>query len=169
MSKNEDLYPTRGDREKILERKDPVVFDGEKHSPYGLGPEEVIFYEKNGFIVFPGFFSPEEVSLFHSEHERLKKLEELKNRDELICELDSKKVRSIFSPKKFSDIFDQLSRDKRILEKVRQLLGSEVYIHHSRINIKPAYCGKSFPWHSNFETWHAKDASFNRMGYANGQ
>ena len=38
-----------------------------------------------------------------------------------------------------------------------QILGSDVTITQSRINIKPAYKGKSFPWHSDFETWHVED------------
>jgi ectoine hydroxylase len=38
-----------------------------------------------------------------------------------------------------------------------QILDSEVYVHHARINIKPPLEGKSFPWHSDFETWHAED------------
>ena len=39
----------------------------------------------------------------------------------------------------------------------RQVLGSEVYVHQSRINFKPAFNGKEFFWHSDFETWHIED------------
>ena len=39
----------------------------------------------------------------------------------------------------------------------RQLLGSEVYIHQSRVNRKPGFRGKDFQWHSDFETWHTED------------
>jgi len=38
-----------------------------------------------------------------------------------------------------------------------QILGSGVYLHQSRINFKPAFEGKPFPWHSDFETWHMED------------
>lgn len=40
---------------------------------------------------------------------------------------------------------------------VRQLLGSDVYIHQSRINDKFGLRGSGFDWHSDFETWHAED------------
>jgi ectoine hydroxylase len=40
---------------------------------------------------------------------------------------------------------------------VHQLLGSDAYIHQSRINFKPGFHGKGFDWHSDFETWHAED------------
>ena len=40
---------------------------------------------------------------------------------------------------------------------VRQLLGSDVYIHQSRINDKFGFKGSGFNWHSDFETWHSED------------
>lgn len=40
---------------------------------------------------------------------------------------------------------------------VKQLLDSDIYIHQSRINYKPAFRGKDFYWHSDFETWHTED------------
>src|SRR5690606_39163792 len=36
-------------------------------------------------------------------------------------------------------------------------LDSEVYIHQSRVNLKPGFHGKEFYWHSDFETWHVED------------
>nr|VFJ57518.1 MAG: ectoine hydroxylase [Candidatus Kentron sp. DK] len=153
-----DLYPTREETESIRDRIDPVVF-GEKvrQSPFGLESEEVGFYEENGFLTLPEVFSPEEIDLFRKELSNLKKLPELQGREELVREPDSNVVRSIFSQHRFSKVFDDLSRDPRILDKVTQLLGSGAYIHHARINVKAPYYGKSFYWHSDFETWHAED------------
>lgn len=56
-----------------------------------------------------------------------------------------------------SERFDRLTRDPEILDMVHQLLGSEAYIHQSRINFKPGFHGKGFDWHSDFETWHTED------------
>uniref|UniRef100_UPI00403FEDEE phytanoyl-CoA dioxygenase family protein n=1 Tax=Streptomyces sp. DSM 41540 TaxID=3448657 RepID=UPI00403FEDEE len=39
----------------------------------------------------------------------------------------------------------------------RQILGSDVYVHQSRINVKPGFGASGFYWHSDFETWHAED------------
>jgi ectoine hydroxylase len=47
--------------------------------------------------------------------------------------------------------------DPRIGDVARQILGGDVYVHQSRVNFKPAFEGKSFPWHSDFETWHLED------------
>lgn len=158
-----DDYPTRGEEEKIIDRCDPVVFsDGQPAGKHSLEEEALRSYENNGFIRFPAFFSKGEVQNFFDEIEKLSRSEALQTRDEFIAEPESGGLRSIFSPQQFSAVFDRLSRDSRILDKVRQILGGDAYIHHSRINIKRGLHGKSFPWHSDFETWHAEDG-FPRM------
>jgi ectoine hydroxylase len=155
-----DLYPTRtrDPEARIIDRPDPVVYGtGEKELEFCLPQGEVEVYRKDGFLIFPGLFGKEEVELFRSELERLERDETVRSREEVVIEPDSDRLRSIFSPHRFSAVFDALSRDARILHKAVQLLGSDVYLHQSRINVKPAYHGRSFPWHSDFETWHAED------------
>jgi ectoine hydroxylase len=153
-----DLYPTRGSEEKIVQRPDPVIYgDGRPRGRHSLGPDQLDFYARNGFIVIPGVFSRREVDLFCDEYEELAVSEKLQGRDELILEPGGDQPRSIFNPQYFSDVFFRLARDHRILDKISQILDSDVYIHHARINIKRALNGKSFPWHSDFETWHAED------------
>ncbi len=78
-------------------------------------------------------------------------------RKELITEPESNELRTVFKPFAFSQLIDKFSRHPKILTIARQLLGSDIYITQSRINIKPAFTGKSFPWHSDFETWHIED------------
>jgi ectoine hydroxylase len=153
-----DPYPTRGEVEEIAPRADPVVYgDGKPIGGHSLSAEQLAAYEEQGFILLPGVFDPAEMQALLREAERLKGDPSLAGRDELVLEPDSRQARSIFRVHRFSPVFDRLSRDPRILDKVRQILGSDVYIHHSRINIKRPLSGKSFPWHSDFETWHAED------------
>jgi ectoine hydroxylase len=153
-----DLYPTRREQERILDRLDPVIFgDGKSSSKHALSIEELKSYEENGFVVIPDVFSKDEVELLLREVQRLAAADQLRGLDELILEPDSDERRSIFSPHRFSDLFRRLSCDHRLVDRVRQVLDSDVYIHHARINIKAALNGKSFPWHSDFETWHAED------------
>ncbi len=154
----EDLYPTRGAAEHIFERVDPIVYgSGEPRGKDGLSREQRDYYARNGFVVIPGVFAPQEVDLFLGEYQELAGSDTLKGEQELILEPGSEQLRSIFNPHRFSEVFHRLARDHRILDKVTQVLDSEVYVHHGRINIKRALNGKSFPWHSDFETWHAED------------
>uniref|UniRef100_UPI004048908E phytanoyl-CoA dioxygenase family protein n=1 Tax=Aliarcobacter sp. TaxID=2321116 RepID=UPI004048908E len=152
-----DLYPSRGLKEKIIKRVDKVVYSKEKIGKYSLEEKELKAYEKDGFIIIPEVFSQDEIKKFAKELKILESNEKLRKNEEFISEPDSSKIRTIFNQHLFSKIYKKLSRDPRILNKVMQILGSDVYIHHGRINVKRAYKGKSFPWHSDFETWHSED------------
>lgn len=153
----DDLYPSRGSSEYIIEREDPTVYTNRSIGKYSLDNISRNQYDENGFIMFPNLFSAEEVLEMLQEIEIMANNDELVQNEEFISEPDNNKLRTIFSQHLFSSLFDRISKDPRILDKVQQILGGDVYIHHSRINIKPAYKGKSFPWHSDFETWHCED------------
>jgi ectoine hydroxylase len=83
--------------------------------------------------------------------------DEYLGRDFSITEPQAEEIRSLFAVHFLSERLNALSRDERLTERVRQILGGESYIHQSRINYKPGFAGKGFNWHSDFETWHAED------------
>jgi len=152
----EDLYPSRiEDTPSIIQRKDPVVYGEAGDGP--LTEEMLSSYEKNGYLNLPGFFSKEEVEQFRSELNLLWEENQGSDRKEVICEPESREVRSIFAVHRDNEVFRQLSQHSRLVEMITQILGSEVYIHQSRINYKKGFTGKEFYWHSDFETWHVED------------
>ncbi|HEX4902702.1 MAG TPA: phytanoyl-CoA dioxygenase family protein, partial [Acidimicrobiales bacterium] len=69
----------------------------------------------------------------------------------------SDEVRSIFAFHDGTDRLAQVVSDERLAGAARQLLGSDVYVHQSRVNRKPGFRGRDFQWHSDFETWHTED------------
>lgn len=150
-----DLYPSRAAAEPTLsERLDPVLH-GE---PTGaLTRYQRDAFRADGFLTFSGFFPQEEVRELQAEAERLRRLDELHGRDDVITEPESEEIRSIFRIHETSELFDRVTRDRRILSKVQEILGGGVYVHQSRINYKPGFRGKEFYWHSDFETWHVED------------
>jgi ectoine hydroxylase len=152
-----DLYPSRLERESIIDRVDPTVYSDVSVGEYSMDNISRKEYEDNGYIVFPNIFNEDEVTEMLNELKYMASNEDLIKNEEFITEPQSNELRTIFNQHLFSSLFNKISKDPRILDKVKQLLGSDVYIHHSRINIKPAYKGKSFPWHSDFETWHCED------------
>lgn len=88
---------------------------------------------------------------------RLTNKDELKADQRVIPEKDSAEIRSIFEIHRISPLIGGLIRDPRVIDRARQLLGSDVYVHQSRVNYMPGFKGKGFYWHSDFETWHAED------------
>lgn len=152
-----DLYPTRKTASfTVMKRQDPVVYENVLNLK-ALDEKDVKFFEDNGYLLFQNAFSEEEIRSFLDELERLAQNEKIKKQENVILEPQSGEVRSIFEIHKNDSIFKKLSCDKRIVNVIRQLLGSEVYITQSRINRKPGFEGKEFYWHSDFETWHAED------------
>ncbi len=155
----DDFYPTRLERPtKSFERKDPVVHSSGSHRTDGpLSETELAQYERNGFLVFNSFLDQNTVRQFREDLRAYEDDESILRSEGTITEPGKQEIRSIFGIHELSDRFDRLTRDPKILAMVRQLLGSDAYIHQSRINFKPGFHGKGFDWHSDFETWHAED------------
>ena len=156
MTVLEDLYPSRVDTApRRYPRRDPVVYPGGPVTDR-LSDDDVRVYETRGFLT-DNLFGRDEVAALTREVVRLSQSPELRGADEAVSEPDSDVVRSIFRVHRLSPVLDRLSRDRRLLDVARQVLGSEVYLHQSRVNLKPAFVGKEFFWHSDFETWHLED------------
>ncbi|WP_019885284.1 ectoine hydroxylase [Streptomyces purpureus] len=143
-----DLYPTRGTVETLTPRQDPVVWGP------GAGLES---YERDGFLAEPGLLTDDEVALYKAELDRLVADPAVRADARSIVEPASQAVRSVFEVHKISQVFARLVRDERVVGRARQILGSDVYVHQSRINVKPGFGASGFYWHSDFETWHAED------------
>ncbi|HEY9280187.1 MAG TPA: ectoine hydroxylase [Eoetvoesiella sp.] len=152
-----DIYASRNDRTSaIIARQDPVVYNMGACAQ-ALSAEQIASYERDGFIVLEDVFSQDEVQGFLGEVKRLSGDPAIVGRDEAITEPGSNAVRSIFRVHELSPVVASLARDPRLINVGRQILGSEVYMHQSRVNMKPGFNGKEFYWHSDFETWHIED------------
>ncbi|WP_156292035.1 ectoine hydroxylase [Oceanobacillus salinisoli] len=155
----EDLYPSRKNaKAEILERKDPVIYtDRSKDNSSPLTKEQVDSYEQNGFLQIKDFFTEKEVSHLQNAIFELQDSNKNSTSEKVIREPESDDIRSIFHVHQDDNYFKDVANDQRILDIVNHLLGSDVYIHQSRINYKPGFKGKEFDWHSDFETWHVED------------
>ena len=158
MSVAQDIYPSRVSAEpKVIRRQDPTVYTDRQPDEKFLTLSEKLQYEERGFLVKDALFSSDEIDKIRRHLKLLVSSDEIKNREESVTELESGEVRSIFAIHQLSEVFDHLSRDPRILNVVQHLLDDDLYIHQSRVNMKPGFVGKEFDWHSDFETWHVED------------
>lgn len=159
MAQQSNPFPSR--LKKSMDpflRSDPVVHSRNQHRWEGPLDEVALSrYERDGFLWFEGFFNQERMMPFFEELKEMAKDKKLNESDQIINDPNTGDIRSVFAMHEISDHFNRLTRDPRILGMVRQLLGSEVYIHQSRINDKFGFEGSGFDWHSDFETWHSED------------
>jgi ectoine hydroxylase len=156
-----DDYPTRKAPEPaLLYRRDPVVWHGGpgNGAPDGpFTPEELDGYDRRGYTQVESIVNPVEVESYRAELRRLSTDPALRADERVVVEPGSDEVRSVFEVHKVSKVFRDLVNDPRLVDRARQILGSDVYVHQSRVNYKPGFGGGSFYWHSDFETWHAED------------
>jgi ectoine hydroxylase len=151
-----DSYQSRVDGEHaILPRQDPVVHS--KAEGPGLSQHQLKSYEKKGFILLKGLFSEAEAASLLEEANRMCEDPSIVARDEAIREPGADQVRSVFRVHRLSAVYERLAAERRLVEIAQQILGSGVYIHQSRVNLKSGFFGKDFYWHSDFETWHVED------------
>lgn len=152
-----DRYPTRtGTACSLLPRVDPVVYRREGTVEV-LDPVQVALFETNGFLAFNQLVDPLTVDDMRDEVARLMEDPDLRSSERTVLEPGSAEVRSIFEVHRISPVIRRLVEDARLVEPVRQILGSPVYVHQTRVNFKPGFEGREFAWHSDFETWHAED------------
>jgi ectoine hydroxylase len=151
-----DLYPTRGTTEVATPRMDPVIWS-EPGAPGPVGATDLADYERDGFLAVDRLITPEEVAVYRQELNRLTTDPEIRRDERSIVEPKSQEIRTVFEVHRISEVFAGLVRDPRVVGTARQILGSDVYVHQSRINVKPGFGASGFYWHSDFETWHAED------------
>jgi ectoine hydroxylase len=155
-----DRYPTRtGGADKVEARHDPVVW-----APRGglgvsgpLGRQALEDFDAHGFLAVDTLLDDDVVADLRAELDALRADPVLAGDERSVLEPDSGEIRSIFEVHKVSSAFAALVADPRLVAPTRQLLGSDVYVHQSRVNFKRGFNGQDFYWHSDFETWHAED------------
>lgn len=119
-----------------------------------LTQEQIDEYDQKGFLVFHDLFSPEEIERAREEVDRLCAIET----DHVLRETTGA-VRMVFrahdedSPT-FSPYYGSMSGDPRLLDPVIDVLGtSDLYIYHSKLNIKAAIDGAIWQWHQDYGYW----------------
>lgn len=155
-------YPSRmpaGFAEHFLPRDVPTVWsEGTKRSSGPLDEDTLDHFAQHGFVCLPSFFAQGEVRALQEELDaQLAWADAHPDDPRLVREPHGDALRSIFAVHDTSPRFDALSRDPRLLGIARQILDDDVYLHQTRLNLKPGFDGKEFWWHSDFETWHHED------------
>ena len=137
-----DPYSSRlGNQWEIAPRVDPVLWDRAAKGP--LGNEQLQAFESWGYFPFEQLLSTDHAQRLLAEATHLQQSLD-PHLDHVISEPSSQEIRSIFRVHEDNAIFGEVCRDEKIVSIARQILGSDVYLHQSRINFKPGFRGKEF-------------------------
>ena len=154
----QDRYPTRvdpGTRRAWIAREEPAVRPGGPRGPASAG--ELAAHERDGFHIQRDLLSAQEVAACLDDIQAMVREPAVRADERTVTEPGTDEVRSVFDAHLMSERIAGLIRQPRILDRARQILGSDVYVHQSRVNFMPGFHGGGFYWHSDFETWHAED------------
>ena len=114
-----------------------------------LTPDQRAQFDRDGFLFFPGHFSPEETKVLTDAVPELYSRREVYN----VREKGSDSVRTNFAAHMYSEPFARLGRHPRMLEPVQSILGDRLYMHQFKINGKAAFNGDVWQWHQDYGTW----------------
>ncbi|HEX9392228.1 MAG TPA: phytanoyl-CoA dioxygenase family protein [Usitatibacteraceae bacterium] len=114
-----------------------------------LSPEQIVQFERDGYLFFPGLFTPAEVKTLTDEVPRLY----AQDRPENVREKTGGVVRTNFAAHLYSAPFARLGRHPRMIDPIVQLFDEAVYMHQFKINGKQAFDGDVWQWHQDFGTW----------------
>lgn len=114
-----------------------------------LTPEQLAQFDRDGYLFFPGLFTPEETRALNDAVPELYSRRE----DYNVREKGKDAVRTNFAAHMYSEPFARLARHPRMIEPVEDLLGEKLYMHQFKINGKMAFEGDVWQWHQDYGTW----------------
>ena len=118
-----------------------------------LTPQQTEAFEREGYLFFPGLFTPAEIQVLRDEVPNLY----AQRRPENVREKTGDVVRTNFAAHMYSPPFARLARHPRMVLPVVQLFGEQVYMHQFKINGKAAFDGDVWQWHQDYGTWKNDD------------
>ncbi|MEQ9683063.1 MAG: phytanoyl-CoA dioxygenase family protein, partial [Rhodospirillales bacterium] len=117
-----------------------------------LTEDELKRFDEDGYLFFPGKFTPEEAACLKAEAEAVYALD----REEVWRESNGV-ARTAFAAHKYNEAFRRLGAHPRMIEPVTQTLGGPVYMHQYTVNAKAAFDGAVWQWHQDYGTWKRDD------------
>jgi ectoine hydroxylase-related dioxygenase (phytanoyl-CoA dioxygenase family) len=118
--------------------------------------EQQAYYADQGYLVFPELLSASELSdLRAALAEVLRESEGLTESNDKfsITQTDDGKysVRRIFNPIAHHQVFHDLIFNSKILDAVENLIGPNIQLHHTKLNLKPPSSREArFEWHQDY-------------------
>ena len=114
-----------------------------------LSQQQIEQFDRDGYLFFPGLFTPEETQSLNDAVPELYSRREAYN----VREKGKDAVRTNFAAHLYSEPFARLARHPRMIEPVQELLGEKLYMHQFKINGKMAFEGDVWQWHQDYGTW----------------
>src|SRR5258708_18682917 len=120
-----------------------------------LTQDQLRAYARDGFLILPNLFSPDEVQAMKRDLRRIQDIDT----DHLVREKTGGIAKTIYRVHEAdgptaSPVFHAAARAPRLLEPAQQLLDdAQLYVYHTKCNLKTAIDGSVWQWHQDYGTW----------------
>jgi len=121
-----------------------------------LTPEQIDFYQENGYVLVPGLLTPDEAAYYRQEvHDLMERISNYRHND-----ATWESARALAGERKtvlqhchdvqfYSAAFSRLLVDERLTGVAADIIGPNVQLHHTKAFVKPAEAGSPFPMHQD--------------------
>ena len=116
-----------------------------------LAEDQVRTFRDKGWIVIPGAFDPTEVSVLNEAVDRV-----TQHDGPEVAREPGGAPHVVYGMHLLDDRFSALAHHPVLVNASEQLLGSQVFVHQSRVNVKQTD-GSIVKWHQDFGTYHRVD------------
>jgi ectoine hydroxylase-related dioxygenase (phytanoyl-CoA dioxygenase family) len=117
-------------------------------------------YHCEGFLIIPGLLDAEETDLLITTAKADKALH---NHSYGTKDSSGRESRLSLWNHPGDDLFGIVSRSRRIVDAMEQLLGGEVYHYHSKLMLKEPVIGGAWEWHQDYGYWYQNGCLFPYM------
>jgi ectoine hydroxylase len=116
-----------------------------------LSAGQVCQFEQDGYLIVPSLFDAEETELMirAAREDRLLQQHAYGRKD-----AQGRESRLSLWNHPGDDLFGVVSRSRRIVDAMEQLLGGEVYHYHSKVMLKEPLVGGAWEWHQDYGYWY---------------
>lgn len=113
--------------------------------------QELGEYFRDGFVLVKGLFSPPEMQalLAFAKNDPTLKASAYGRKDAA-----GRETRLALWNSPTDDLYGLISRCQRIVNRMEQILGGEVYYYHSKMMLKEPYVGGAWEWHQDYGYWY---------------
>lgn len=114
-----------------------------------LSNEQLCEYHEKGYLLVKKVFSNEIIAKAIQivekilSHEPIEEVAELEPNDKNIA-------RRIWSPTKRNPFFMEMATNTKLLDMIEQIIGSNILLHYSKLNLKGPKVGSLVDWHQDF-------------------
>ena len=127
---------------------------------HALTADDLRSFHERGWVLKRGLFAPELMRRLGAEmdglHERMHRHTPPDVHigwEEKLPEGAAPRILQLMNSERVSPILDAMSRSEEILAPMRELIGPDVYLFHSKLLMKAAHVGAAIPWHQDWGYW----------------